>query len=135
MYGLVATHPILSPHGHLDPSLSMEDATFADPVALFIRDDHYVTRLLHDDGMALYSIGPRRCWDEVDICTVWRYFCKPWHLFAGTASGYWLRSILEDDFGITRPLTEKYADELYDGIDSALQRPEMRPRALPPGVS
>ncbi|MGV2900561.1 glucuronate isomerase [Microbacterium sp. AGC62] len=130
LYGLVATHPILSPHGHVDPSLFVEDAPFTDPVALFIRDDHYVTRLLHADGMTLDSIGLQRPWQDVDTRAVWRSFCKRWHLFAGTASGYWLGSTLADVFGITRPLTENNADELYDEIDSALRRPEMRPRAL-----
>ena len=53
LYEAVAAMPILSPHGHVDPRLLLDDAPFADPAELFIRHDHYVTRLLHAAGIEL----------------------------------------------------------------------------------
>ncbi len=130
LYARVAARPILSPHGHVDPRLFVEDAPFPDPVALFIRDDHYVTRLLHADGVPLADLGLGRPWDDVDTRTVWRTFCDRGHLFAGTASGYWLRATLDDVFGIDIPIDGAHADDLYDAIASRLTEPALRPRAL-----
>ena len=50
LYASVAGLPIISPHGHVDPSLLVENKPFANPAELFIYFDHYVTRLLHAEG-------------------------------------------------------------------------------------
>lgn len=130
LYARVAAQPILSPHGHVDPRLFVEDAPFPDPVALFIRDDHYITRLLHADGVALGDLGLGREWATVDTRAAWRTFCRRGHLFAGTASGYWLRATLDDVFGVDTPIDGAHADELYDAISARLAEPRLRPRAL-----
>ena len=36
--------PIVSPHGHTDPSWFAQDTAFADPASLFLTPDHYVLR-------------------------------------------------------------------------------------------
>ncbi|MCX7608264.1 MAG: hypothetical protein N2049_03470, partial [Anaerolineales bacterium] len=47
LYESIKDLPIISPHGHVDPRLFADpNATFGDPVALFILPDHYVTRML-----------------------------------------------------------------------------------------
>jgi len=130
LYERVAARPILSPHGHVDPRLFLEDAPFPDPVALFIRDDHYITRLLHADGVVLADLGLGQPWENVDTRSVWQTFCRRGHLFAGTASGYWLRATLDDVFGIDIPIDRDHADELYDAISSRLTEPALRPRTL-----
>ena len=38
---------MISPHGHVDPQLLVDDEPFRDPASLFVTPDHYVTRLLH----------------------------------------------------------------------------------------
>ena len=66
----VATLPILSPHGHVDPRLLLADEPFSDPAELFITRDHYITRLLHSAGIDLAALGagpgttadPRAIW-------------------------------------------------------------------------
>ncbi len=47
--------PLISPHGHVDPRLLLDDEPFADPTSLLITPDHYVTRLLHASGVAARS--------------------------------------------------------------------------------
>ena len=129
LYDAVSDAPILSPHGHVDPRLLLDDQPFSDPVELLVRHDHYVTRMLHASGTPLEQLG----FDPsiaVDPREVWRIFCREWHRFAGTASGYWLNSILVELFGIDEQPEAGNADVLYDTIAAALAVPAFRPRAL-----
>lgn len=125
LYEAVADAPILSPHGHVDPRLLLDDAPFPDPVDLLVRHDHYVTRLLHASGVPLDRFGTFE-----DPRETWRLFCENWHRFAGTASGYWLSSILVEQFGIDEQPDGGNADDLFTTIIRALAQPEFRPRAL-----
>ena len=50
LHALVADAPIVSPHGHVDPRILVDDQPFPDPAALLVTGDHYVTRLLHAGG-------------------------------------------------------------------------------------
>jgi glucuronate isomerase len=129
LYEAVADAPILSPHGHVDPRLLLDDLPFPDPVELLVRHDHYVTRLLHASGTPLEQLGldPEA---TVDPREVWRTFCREWHRFAGTASGYWLSSILVEQFGLDEQPEAGNADALYDSIATTLATPAFRPRAL-----
>ena len=61
LYEGVRGLPIVSPHGHVDPLLLLENAPFDNPAALFVTPDHYVTRMLHAQGVPLDELGiPRR---------------------------------------------------------------------------
>ena len=51
LYRAVRDLPIVSPHGHVDPRLLLDDPPFTDPTSLFVQPDHYVTRLLHAGGI------------------------------------------------------------------------------------
>ena len=133
LYEAVAGMPILSPHGHVDPRLLHDDVPFADPAELFIRHDHYVTRLMHAAGIDLTALGiPDRtaATPVADGRTVWRTFSENWHLYAGTASGYWLQSTLVELFGIDKYPDALNSDRLYDRIDAQLHTASFRPRAL-----
>ena len=130
LYALVADLPILSPHGHVDPRLLLDDTEFSDPATLFIRNDHYVTRLLHAAGIGLERLGLGQREPNTDPREVWRIFCAHWHLFAGTASGYWLSTELAELFGIDEQPSSKSADRIFDKIAAQLTQPAFRPRAL-----
>ena len=134
LYDAVSDAPILSPHGHVDPRLLLDDQPFPDPVELLVRHDHYVTRMLHASGTPLEQLGLGSALDTaaiaVDPREVWRIFCREWHRFAGTASGYWLSSILVEQFGVDEQPEAGNADVLYDTIAEALTAPAFRPRAL-----
>jgi glucuronate isomerase len=55
LYKSVRDLPIISPHGHVDPRILLDNAAFRDPAQLFVTPDHYVTRLLHASGVPLES--------------------------------------------------------------------------------
>jgi glucuronate isomerase len=124
LFALVADAPIVSPHGHVDPRLLLEDEAFPDPTMLLVQSDHYVTRLLHAAGLPyerLRTDEPR---------AVWREFCARWGWLAGTASGLWLREILATVFEERERPSAENADDLYDRLCERLAEPGMRPRAL-----
>jgi glucuronate isomerase len=121
LYERVAAAPIISPHGHVAPSLLLDDQQFANPADLFITHDHYVTRLLHAAGIGLAELGA-----DADPREAWRLLAEHWHLFAGTASGYWIEEELSEVLGLPLPLSV----DTYDAIATRLAEPEFRPRAL-----
>jgi len=129
LYESVAELPIISPHGHVDPRLLLDDPAFADPTELFISSDHYVTRLLHAGGVDLAELGAGGT-PVSDPRAVWRRLAENWHLFAGTASGYWLTHELVTLFGINVEPSATTADAIYDTITEHLGREDYRPRAL-----
>ena len=57
LYAAVRDLPIISPHGHVDPRMLLDDTPFADPTSLLVQPDHYVTRLLHAGGVRLDRLG------------------------------------------------------------------------------
>lgn len=133
LYESVASLPIISPHGHVDPALLLNDTPFGDPAELFIRYDHYVTRLMHAAGVTLDNLGlPDRILGESTVSPreVWATFSRHWHLYAGTASGYWLQNTLVQLFGIDEQPDADNADRLFDRMQAALATDAFRPRAL-----
>ncbi len=133
LYDGVARLPIVSPHGHTDPAWYARDEAFPDPAALFVKPDHYVTRMLYSRGVKLEALGIRRRDGgpvETDPRRIWRLFAEHFFLFAGTPSRLWFEHSLETVFGIKERLGPENADAIYDRISAALATPEMRPRAL-----
>src|SRR4051794_39264027 len=87
LFELVEHRPILSVHGHVDVNLLADDAPFGEPAGLLVSPDHYVTRLLHANGVPLELLLGT---GDGEARAVWRRFCEGWPAFAGTASGYWI---------------------------------------------
>jgi glucuronate isomerase len=125
LYEQVAAAPILSPHGHVDAGTLASDEPFSDPAALLVTPDHYVTRLLHANGVSLDRLRPPTPSREI-----WGELCSRWRLFAGTPVRYWLETQLVEVFGVTETPSATTADVIYDQIAAALATPEFRPRAL-----
>jgi glucuronate isomerase len=131
LYGAVRDLPILSPHGHVPARLLLDDEPFSDPAALFVTPDHYVTRLLHANGIALSDLGVARGpLTEAESRAVWRLLCEHWSVFRATPVRYWLEAELAEIFEVTERPSAKSADALYDHLQERLGRPEYRPRAL-----
>ena len=125
LYQTVATLPIVSPHGHVDPRLfSDPSATFGTPADLFIIPDHYVTRMLYSQGIPLETLltGDHR--------KIWKLFCENFHLFRGTPSGIWLTDELAYVFGVDEKPSASNADRLFDSVSDKLSSPEFSPRQL-----
>jgi glucuronate isomerase len=130
LYASVAGLPIISPHGHVDPSLLLENKPFANPAELFIFFDHYVTRLLHSEGFGLEFFGKGAAGATADPRKAWNILCSNWHMLLGTSSGYWLTHEFSTLFGISEAPSAENADRLYDLIATELLEPRMLPRAL-----
>ncbi len=128
LYQAVATLPILSPHGHVDPHMLLADQPFSDPAELLITRDHYITRLLHSAGVDLAAVGGGA--SHADPRAIWTLLAENWHLLAGTASGYWLTHELVTLFGVDAEPSRATADAMYDSIASRLGDAAYRPRAL-----
>jgi glucuronate isomerase len=121
--------PIISPHGHVDAAVIENNTPFPDPAALLVSPDHYVTRLIHANGIPLDKLraGGATTPESRDI---WRTFVEAWPLFEGTASGYWLRTQFDSVFKLGADLGEMSADASYDAIAAKLVEPGFRPRQL-----
>ena len=133
LYRDVAGLPIISPHGHTDPSWFAKDEPFSDPANLLIVPDHYVFRMLHSQGVKLEALGITRRDGgvvESDPRTIWRLFAEHYHLFRGTPSAMWLNWVFVELFGLDQRLTSANADLYYDRIEAALATDAFRPRAL-----
>ena len=125
--------PIVSPHGHVDPRLLLDDRPFDDPAALFVTPDHYVTRMLHAHGVPLEDLGiPRRegAGPTADPRRTWRLLCEHWETFRGTPSRYWIEAELAEVFGVPIRPSAADADLIYDRLVERFALPECRPRAL-----
>lgn len=131
IYESVRDLPIISPHGHVDARLLLDDDRFTDPAALLVTPDHYVTRLLHASGVPLDALGVGRGrTDPADPRSVWRHVCENWAVFRGTPVRHWFDVELSSIFGIDERPSGKNSDALYDQIADCLAREEFRPRAL-----
>lgn len=136
LYRTVATYPIVSPHGHVDPRLFADpNATFGTPAELFIIPDHYVTRMLYSQGIPLESLLPSPAGRGVrgegnNHREIWKLFCENFHLFRGTPSGIWLTDELSSVFGVDEKPNASNADRLFDSLSDKLSSPEYSPRQL-----
>lgn len=135
LYEAVADLPIVSPHGHTDPAWFADNAPFGNPAELLITPDHYVYRMLYSQGVTLPELGiaPEagdKSAVETDPEAVWRRFAEHCHLFRGTPTRIWLDHVFEEVFGLDEPFGPATADAFYRHIQTALQTPDYRPRAL-----
>jgi glucuronate isomerase len=155
LFAHVRDLPLISPHGHVDPALLAADDPFPDPARLIIVPDHYLTRMLHSQGIPPDRLGvpatgqpggppgqpggpPGGADGQAaggdgggpDGRTIWRTFARHWHLFRGTPSRLWLERILADVFGIRERFGPDTADAVYDELAARLAEPAFRPRAL-----
>jgi glucuronate isomerase len=133
LYERVAHLPLVCPHGHVDPRMLAEDTPFPDPAWLLVIPDHYVTRMLYSQGVALERLGVPSLDDtpvETDPRAIWQVFADHFHLFRGTPSGCWLKHELADVFGVDERLSPANALDIYDRIDAQLHTPAFRPRTL-----
>ncbi len=133
LYQSISELPIVSPHGHCDPSWFAKNERFPNPAELFVIPDHYVFRMLVSRGVRMEDLGVPRADGgptETDPRKIWRLFAENYHLFRGTPSSMWLDHSFEHLFGLDIPLSAGTADTYYDHIDARLAEDAFRPRAL-----
>lgn len=134
LYESVKSLPIVSPHGHVDPSLFADkNAAFGDPVELLVIPDHYLSRMLYSQGIPLENLGIPRIdagTTEKDHRKIWQIVAENFYLFRGTPTGIWLAHELAEVFGIREKLSSETGMAIYDEINEKLKKPEYSPRTL-----
>ena len=130
LHAQVSGLPILSPHGHVPAAWLAHDTPFGDPTSLLITPDHYVTRMLHAQGVHLGDLGVGTTLDADGARRAFRLFCENWSAYRGTPVRYWTQVQLVDLFGVDVRPSADTADEIYDRIAAKLATPQFRPRAL-----
>src|SRR5258708_760620 len=132
LYATVRELPIISPHGHTDPTWFAGNEPFGNATELLLAPEHFLIRTLASQGVPLASLGvaSRRGPSDADPREAWRLFASRFHLFQGTPSWLWLNHVFTEVFGIDVVLEEATADRHFDEIGAALQTPAFRPRAL-----
>jgi glucuronate isomerase len=133
LYEGVKDLPIVSPHGHTDPSWYARDISFPNPSQLFLIPDHYLFRMLYSQGVTMESLGIPRAdggISEGNPRKIWRLFADNYHLFRGTPSRMWFDYVLHFIFGVKDRLGPDTADAIYDTIETQLKLPEFKVRKL-----
>jgi glucuronate isomerase len=133
LYASVKDLPIISPHGHTDPSWFANNLPFDDATALLIKPDHYVFRMLYSQGVTMEQLGIKTqdgTQVETDNRKIWHLLADNYHLFRGTPSRIWLDHVFSTVFGFEVSLSSETADFYYDSINEQLSRPEFLPRNL-----
>jgi glucuronate isomerase len=132
LYALVKDLPIISPHGHTDPSWFATNEPFQDATDLLLAPDHYLYRMLYSQGISLDSLKVRSKAGvpATDPRAAWKLFASNFHLFRGTPSWIWLNHVFSKVFGFTEFLDASNADDYFDRINEALATDAFRPRAL-----
>ncbi len=124
IYDEIKNLPIISPHGHTDPSWYADNINFPDPSSLFIKPDHYVFRMLYSQGISLAELGIKALDGqtvEQDNKKIWNILAENYYLFTGTPSELWLNTVFSEVFGFNQPLSPATAMSYYDKIDDQLQ--------------
>ncbi len=132
LYGEVRALPIISPHGHTDPTWFAYNEAFGNPCELLLAPDHYLFRMLHSQGIDLAKLGvaSRTGPSSADSREAWRLLAANFRLFRGTPSWVWLNHVFSEVFGLEVAFDAATADHYYDHIDAALKTDAFRPRAL-----
>ena len=133
IYNSIKDLPIISPHGHVDPQIFVDNKPFPNPTELFLIPDHYVFRMLYSQGIRLETLGiPTIDGSQVetDPRKSWQLFADHYYLFNGTPSGTWLDHEFNIVFGIKEKLNKANAQKIYDELSEKLNSSEYLPRTL-----
>ena len=130
LYSSVAGLPIVSPHGHTDPSWFAKNETFGNATELLLRPDHYLFRMLYSQGVALEDLGIGAAKATYDPRKAWRILAENWHLYRGTPSRMWSDWVFSEVFDMGEMLSAETADFYFDTITEQLSTDAFRPRAL-----
>lgn len=133
LYWHIKEMPIVSPHGHVDPQIFVDNKPFPDPTQLFLIPDHYIFRMLYSQGISLESLGipvVDGSIVETDSKKIWQLFAENYSLFRGTPSGVWLDYEFNIVFGIKEKLNKENGLKIYDELNEKINSPEFLPRTL-----
>ncbi len=128
LYASVSDLPIISPHGHTDPTWFADNAPFDNATQLLIQPDHYLLRMLYSQGISFDELGLGQ--REVEPGDVWQRFADHYHLFRGTPTRLWLDHVFGEVFGLDEALDGANAASVFAHINRQLASPQFLPRAM-----
>ncbi len=133
LYEGIKDLPIISPHGHTDPSWYAGNINFSNPAELFIIPDHYLIRMLCSQGYSHSELGVKALDGgpyETNPRKIWNILAANYHLFMGAPTRMWLDYVFSEIFEIKEDLDRGTADFYYDTIDRRLKDPDFKIRNL-----
>ena len=132
IYETIENLPIISPHGHTNPSWFANNEAFSNPTDLFLTPDHYLFRMLNSQGVNLDDLSIPK-FDNKNLSTersAWKEFMKNYFNFLGTPSDIWFKHSLSAVLNINEEPNLKNADNIFDQIQNKLNDTNFRPRIL-----
>ena len=129
--------PIFDFHNHLSPQEIFENKTLGNLANAWLDHDHYKWRAMRAAGVDEKLITGHLNKDGTVVETYAdfdysRYlaFVRTLQLCPGNPLYHWSHLELARYFGITEPVTEKNAKEVWDKCNALLAKPEYAPRGL-----
>lgn len=108
--------PIIDYHCHINPKEIAEDRKFDNISQVWLGGDHYKWRLMRAAGIPEEAITGAASDREK-----FRAFARTMPQIIGNPIYHWSHLELQRGFGITEPLTEDNADEIYDKCNEILK--------------
>ena len=125
LYSVVKDLPIIDYHCHISPKMIAENHKFKNAFELFLGGDHYKWRQMRTNG-----IDEKYITGDADDYEKWLEFAKTMPYLIGNPLYHWTHLELKRYFGIDEVLCEKNAKEIWDKINSLLERDEYRAQGL-----
>ncbi|MEY8491459.1 glucuronate isomerase [Lachnospiraceae bacterium 29-91] len=107
--------PIIDYHCHINPQEIAEDRKFDNITQVWLGGDHYKWRQMRFGGIPEEIIT-----GDADPREKFRAFASVLPRLIGNPMYHWSHLELQRVFGITEPLTEENADEIYDKCNEVL---------------
>lgn len=108
--------PIIDYHCHINPQEIAEDRKFDNIAQVWLGGDHYKWRLMRAAGVTEDKVT-----GDADGREKFRAFAKTMPQIIGNPVYHWSHLELQRGFGITEPLCEDNADEIYDKCNEMLK--------------
>ena len=125
LYDSVKNLPIIDYHCHLSPKEIYEDKPFTDIGEMWLAGDHYKWRL-----MRAYGIDEKYITGDADMHEKFMYFAKAVGEAYGNPIKDWVALELEFFFGISLPLNEDTAQQIWDKANEVIVQKQLSPRKL-----
>ena len=121
--------PIFDFHNHLSPQEIFENKPIGNLANAWLDHDHYKWRAMRAAGIDEKLITGHLK-EKVDDYSRYLSFVKTLQLCVGNPLYHWSHLELKRYFGISEPVTENNAREIWDKCNALLAKPEFAPRGL-----
>lgn len=125
LYEHVKDLPIIDYHCHISPKMIAENYKFKNAFELFLGGDHYKWRQMRTNG-----VDERYITGDADDYDKWMEFAKTMPMLLGNPLYHWTHLELKRYFDIDETLNENTAKEIWDKINSCLEKDEYRVQGL-----